>query len=338
MTLLPSLQMFIHSFPIMVLVLAFLMFCQLTCMSQAQLRVGFYSQTCSEAESIVRSVVRDAIQTNPRNAPILLRLHFHDCFVQGCDASVLIDHGFNSERNAPGHVGLEGFEVIENAKARLESVCNGTVSCADIVALAARDAVSLIGVPFYEVPTGRRDGRVSDISFAANLPDVDDSIRLLKSKFRQKGLSHKDLVLLSSGAHTIGTTACFFLQKRLYDFTMGNSSDPAINPQFLPKLKALCPPGNVDDRIPLDVTESTFDEQIFRNIRDGFAVLSSDARLNDDKNTSQVLESYINNGSSTGRSVPSFKSDFTKAMVKMGNIGVKTGLQGEIRRVCGSFN
>lgn len=53
--------------------------------------------------------------------------------------------------------------------------------------------------PFYEVPTGRRDGRVSNISFAANLPDVDDSIELLKSKFKEKGLSDKDLVLLSGG-------------------------------------------------------------------------------------------------------------------------------------------
>lgn len=53
--------------------------------------------------------------------------------------------------------------------------------------------------PFYQVPTGRRDGRISKMSLAADLPDVDDSIEVLKSKFKQKGLSHKDLVLLSGG-------------------------------------------------------------------------------------------------------------------------------------------
>lgn len=69
-----------------------------------------------------------------------------------------------------------------------------------------------IGVPFYEVPTGRRDGRVSDISFAANMPEVDDSIQLLKSKFMQKGLSHKDLVLLSSGIYIYKYNITFICQ------------------------------------------------------------------------------------------------------------------------------
>ncbi|XP_062160121.1 peroxidase 43-like [Alnus glutinosa] len=321
----------------MALVLVLIMSYHLIGMSQAQLQVGFYSQTCPEAESTVRSVVQDAIHVNPRNASILLRLHFHDCFVEGCDGSILIDNGANAERHAPGHVGLEGFEVIAKAKENLESVCKGVVSCADIVALAARDAVSSIKVPFYEVPTGRRDGRISDMSLAANMPEADDSIQLLKSKFTQKGLSHEDLVLLSSGAHTIGTTACFFLQNRLYNFSKNSSSDPAINPRFLRKLEAMCPPGNLNDRIPLDpVTKSEFDDQILRNIRDGFAVIASDARLNDDNSTKQVIESYINNTSV--RSRPSFKADFAEAMVKMGNIGVKTGSNGEIRRACSTVN
>jgi peroxidase len=56
-------------------------------------------------------------------------------------------------------------------------------------------------VPFYEVPTGRRDGRISNMSLAANMPEADDSIQLLKSKFTQKGLSHEDLVLLGYGIY-----------------------------------------------------------------------------------------------------------------------------------------
>ncbi|WKA10402.1 hypothetical protein VitviT2T_027974 [Vitis vinifera] len=302
--------------------------------SQGELRVGFYSRTCPQAESIVSSVVREATLSNPRTPALLLRMQFHDCMVEGCDGSILIDNGNAGERMATGNQGLGGFDVIDKAKAMLERVCKGVVSCSDIVALAARDAVFLRNGPFYQVPTGRRDGRVSDISHAANIPEVGDSIQLLKSKFRQKGLSDRDLVLLSA-AHTIGTTACFFIETRLYNFTQGGGSDPAINPDFLPKLKAKCPfRGDINVRLPLDpVTEETFDVQILRNIRDGLAVIESDARLYDDRATKRVVDSYIGQRGSSA-----FGQDFAEAMVKMGNIGVKTGSQGEIRRICTAVN
>jgi Peroxidase len=51
--------------------------------------------------------------------------------------------------------------------------------------------------PQYDVPTGRRDGRVSNIADANNMPQVRDPINVLKSKFTAVGLSDKDLVLLS---------------------------------------------------------------------------------------------------------------------------------------------
>lgn len=49
---------------------------------QGQLKVGFYTESCPNAESIIGGFVRDAAQSNPNIAPVLLRLHFHDCFVQ----------------------------------------------------------------------------------------------------------------------------------------------------------------------------------------------------------------------------------------------------------------
>uniref|UniRef100_A0A803ND83 peroxidase n=2 Tax=Chenopodium quinoa TaxID=63459 RepID=A0A803ND83_CHEQI len=57
-----------------------------------------------------------------------------------CDASVLVE-GDGTEKADPANKSLGGFEVIETAKRELELFCPGTVSCADILALAARDVV-----------------------------------------------------------------------------------------------------------------------------------------------------------------------------------------------------
>jgi peroxidase len=106
-------------------------------------RVGFYSSTCPKAESIVKSTVASHVNSDSSLAAGLLRMHFHDCFVQGCDGSVLIT-GSGTEKTALPNLGLRGFEVIDDAKTKLETACPGVVSCADIVALAARDSVVLV--------------------------------------------------------------------------------------------------------------------------------------------------------------------------------------------------
>lgn len=49
-----------------------------------------------------------------------------------------------AEKDATINLTLDGFYVIDAAKAALEEACPGVVSCADIVALAARDAVYLV--------------------------------------------------------------------------------------------------------------------------------------------------------------------------------------------------
>ncbi|XP_024979047.1 peroxidase 43-like [Cynara cardunculus var. scolymus] len=319
-------------------IIMFAMMISVMGISEGRLKVGFYRNTCPDAEAIVGDFVRDAARFNPQVPAFLLRLHFHDCFVQGCDGSILIDNGAISEKLAVGHQGVKGFDVIENAKAELEFVCPGVVSCADIVAIAARDAVAFSFGPVYEVETGRRDGFVSNLTLANRMPDSRDSIQLLKQKFFEKRLNVKDLVLLS-GAHTIGTTACFFLMERLYNFMPGGGPDPSINPNFLPELIETCPPNvDINVRLPMDHDSgNTFDDHILQNIRNGFAVLQTDAKLLDDPTTKQIVDSYFRFSNQTVR--PSFEADFVKSMVKMGRIGVETGpKRGEIRRVCNAFN
>lgn len=49
-----------------------------------------------------------------------------------------------AERDALPNRSMRGFDAIERIKARLETLCPLTVSCADIIAIAARDAVFLV--------------------------------------------------------------------------------------------------------------------------------------------------------------------------------------------------
>ncbi|XVF34663.1 hypothetical protein REPUB_Repub18cG0078200 [Reevesia pubescens] len=303
---------------------------------QEGLQNGFYSSSCQKAEAIVRSTVESHFNKDPTIAAGLLRLHFHDCFVQGCDGSVLIS-GSSAERSALPNLGLRGFEVIDDAKAQLEALCPEVVSCADILALAARDAVDLSDGPSWTVPTGRRDGRVSSSSQTSSLPSPLESKAAQRQKFAAKGLDDKDLVTLV-GAHTIGQTDCLFFQYRLYNFTTTGSADPTINQSFLAQLQTLCPKnGDGSKRVALDIESQTkFDVSYFKNLRDGKGVLESDQRLWGDAATRSIVENYA--GNIRGLLGLRFDFEFRKAMIKMSSIEVKTGSEGEIRKICSKIN
>ncbi|KAF8400644.1 hypothetical protein HHK36_013943 [Tetracentron sinense] len=320
----------------LVLVSVVILLMGLSAKGQGGLKSGFYSSTCPRAEAIVKSTVESHFNRDPTIAAALLRLHFHDCFVQGCDGSVLIT-GASAERNALPNLGLRGFEVVDEVKAQLEALCPGVVSCADILALAARDAVNLSNGPSWSVPTGRRDGRISSSSEASNLPSPADSIAVQRQKFAAKSLNDHDLVTLV-GAHTIGQTDCLFFRYRLYNFTATGNADPTINQAFLGQLQALCPPnGDGSKRVALDKdSQLKFDINYFKNIRDGNGVLESDQRLWGDAATHGVVQNYA--GNIRGLLGFRFDFEFPKAMIKMSSIEVKTGAQGEIRNICSKFN
>ncbi|XP_044489959.1 cationic peroxidase 2-like [Mangifera indica] len=298
---------------------------------QGTTRVGFYSTTCPRAEEIVRSNVESHFRSNPTIAPGLLRMNFHDCFVQGCDASVLID-GPNTKKTAPPNLQLGGYEVIDDAKKQLEAVCSGVVSCADILALAACDSVVLTKGPNWNAPTGLKDGRVSSASEASNLPSFRDSVEKQREKFYAFVLNALDPVTLVGG-HTLRTSACQFFSYRLYNFsTTGNGADPPIYPAFFNQLRALCPQnGDGSKCVALDTGSDTrFDTSFLNNLKNGRGVLESDQKLWTDASTKCFVRGF-SRGSS-------FNKQFGRSMVKMSLTGVKTSANGEVRKICSKIN
>uniref|UniRef100_A0ACD5Y478 Uncharacterized protein n=1 Tax=Avena sativa TaxID=4498 RepID=A0ACD5Y478_AVESA len=157
--------------------------------SGAGLSSSFYDSSCPNTRDIVRRVIQDARVADARIPASLIRLHFHDCFVNGCDSSLLLDDdvfsGIRTEKKVPGNNrSARGFKVVDDIKHALEKSCPGIVSCADILALAAEISVELAGGPYWSVPLGRRDGTKTNIKSANDLPSPFDSLEILQEKFR----------------------------------------------------------------------------------------------------------------------------------------------------------
>ncbi|KAG4947473.1 hypothetical protein JHK87_043480 [Glycine soja] len=82
---------------------------------EALLSIGHYHTKCPDAEGIISQKVAAWVKKDPTLAPAIIRLHFHDCAVGGCDASILLNHP-GSERTALESRTLRGFQLIDNIK------------------------------------------------------------------------------------------------------------------------------------------------------------------------------------------------------------------------------
>ncbi|KAL0561801.1 hypothetical protein IC582_002244 [Cucumis melo] len=321
--------------------LCIIFFFSLSTFASTSLRVGFYSSFCPDAEAIVEDAVDKAVSRNPGIAAGLIRMHFHDCFVRGCDASVLLEStpGNPSEKyHAANFPTLRGFEVIDEAKAKIESVCPNTVSCADILAFAARDSANKVGGINYAVPAGRRDGYISRKEDASALPGFTFHAERLASEFGKRGLSVEEMVTLS-GAHSIGIAHCPTFVGRLYSFNTTHAQDPSLDPSYADYLKSKCPPpsssgddGSQQPDVDLDFsTPHHLDNSYYIELTNHRGLLISDQTLLSSSLTSKMVLRYAHHGSK-------WETKFAKAMVKMGKIDVLTGSKGEIRRHCSFVN
>ncbi|KAL9234018.1 hypothetical protein vseg_008940 [Gypsophila vaccaria] len=300
-----------------------------------QMSVDYYAKSCPQVEKLVSSITSQMIINVPFVAPATIRLFFHDCFVQGCDASILIStkpgSGELAERDAIDNkeFPVEAFDGIDKAKALLESKCPGVVSCADILAISARDYVNLTGGPYYEVKKGRWDGKKSKASEVfSNLPRANSTMDEVIKLFNSKGLTTDDLVILS-GAHSIGYTHCKYITNRLYDYKGTKQPQPNLDPRLLKALTMYCPKygGNEDIVVPFDVTTPyKFDHVYYSNLEGNLGILETDQALFLDPRTKSQVQMLASNKDK-------FFQAFAIAMEKMGSIHVKRGQKHGEKRV-----
>ncbi|KAL3321665.1 hypothetical protein AABB24_039327 [Solanum stoloniferum] len=322
----------IQKFSLLIFLCSLIFFSKTSC---STLSFNFYGLSCPTAELMVKNTVRSASSMDPTIPGKLLRLFFHDCFVEGCDASILLE-GNGTERSDPANKSLGGFSVIENAKRVLEIFCPSTVSCADIVALAARDVVEFAGGPNVQIPTGRRDGRISlTTNVRPNIVDTSFTMDQMINIFTIKGLSIDDLVILS-GAHTIGSAHCNAFSDRFRVDTNGNFTliDPSLDKAYATELTKQCPAGAATSTITVKndpQTPQLFDNQYYKDLIEHKGLFQSDSVLFNDVRTKEKVMKFANDQDGFFRS-------WSQSFVRLSLLGVKSGEDGEVRTSCSVIN
>ncbi|XP_062185664.1 peroxidase 19-like [Phragmites australis] len=306
------------------------------------LSLDFYAKTCPAVDQIVANVTAARFRDYPAAGPAVLRLFHHDCFIEGCDASILIAPTANTggagarppkvERDMEENKNLpqEAFDTVEMAKAAVESKCPGIVSCADVLALAARDYVQLAGGPYYPVKKGRKDSKVSLADkVRGSLPRANSTVDELLRVFAAKGLNPGDLVALS-GAHTVGFAHCVHFLARIYDFRGTRRPDPLMDAGLVKALRMSCPStgGSARVVVPFDVsTPFQFDHAYYANLPARLGLLASDQALFLDARTRPLVQELAADKAR-------FFQAFVASMDRMGSIRIKKGRKGEVRKVC----
>ncbi|KAJ0764852.1 putative peroxidase [Helianthus annuus] len=184
----------------------------------------------------------------------------------------------------------------------------------------------------WPVFTGRKDGNVSvAVEVGVNLPSASANFTTLLTQFKAKGLDVDDLVTLS-GAHTIGTSRCALVSRRLYNFTGVGDADPSLDPTYAQTLREICPiPVNASITLEMDPNSSlSFDSQYFEGLNQHKGLFVSDAALLTNAQSTHIAEVLQN--------PKVFFARFARSMVRMGAIEVLTDGQGQVRKNCRVVN
>ncbi|KAF7005098.1 hypothetical protein CFC21_020245 [Triticum aestivum] len=300
--------------------------------SEGQLSPNFHAATCPDLEHIVEFHVAETFRRDVGVAPALIRILFHDCFPQGCDASVLLK-GAGSELNEVPNQTLRpvALDLIERIRAAVHSACGPTVSCADITVLATRDSLVEAGGPRFDVSLGRRDALApASSALVGLLPAPFFDVPTLISSFSNRSLDVADLVSLS-GAHTFGVAHCPAFEDR---FKPVFDTNPAIDSKFATSLRNKCagdnPAGTLTQN--LDVrTPDAFDNKYYFDLIARQGLFKSDQGLIDHPTTKRMATRFsLNQGA--------FFEQFARSMTKMSNMDLLTGNKGEIRNNCAAPN
>ncbi|KAL0309747.1 UNVERIFIED_CONTAM: Peroxidase 21 [Sesamum radiatum] len=306
----------------------------LTCVEgKSDLQLNYYSESCPRAEAIIKEQVTNLYHKHGNTAVSWIRNLFHDCIVKSCDASLLLDtlNGIESEKTSSRSFGMRNFKYINTIKGALEKECPMTVSCADIVSLSARDGAVLLGGPYIEMKTGRRDSKESHAALVdSSIPNHNDTISSVLSTFQSIGIDTEGTVALL-GAHSVGRVHCINIVHRLYP-----TVDPTLNPDYAAYLKVRCPspypdPNAVEYARNDRETPMVLDNMYYKNILSHKGLLLVDQELVSDPSTYPFVEKMAaDNGY--------FHDQFSRALLILSENNPLTGDEGEIRKDCRYVN
>ncbi|KAF8401307.1 hypothetical protein HHK36_012240 [Tetracentron sinense] len=213
-----------------------------------------------------------------------------------------------SEMASSKNFGVRKREAIGIVKSMVEVECPRQVSCADLLILAAREAVAMSGGPWIRVPLGRRDSVTTSYELAdASLPPSNTGVDGMLHILGEKGMTVEE----SEGEHAA-----------------------EMDPGFEAFLKLSCPQGSLTSNssfVGNDLTDFVFDNQYYRDTMGGRGVLKIDAYMAMDPRTAPIMAHFANNKDD-------FYQAFISAFVKLSSTGVLTGNQGVVRKSCNAID
>ncbi|KAI9201775.1 hypothetical protein LWI28_029050 [Acer negundo] len=210
-----------------------------------------------------------------------------------------------------------------------KSMMNDRTVPAALLRMHFHDCFIKSGGPTWDVPKGRKDGRISKANDTVQLPAPTSNVSELQQSFSQRGFSMKDLVALSGG-HTLGFAHCSSFQNRIHNFNATHDVDPTMNPSFAASLRSVCPMHNMvkNSGATLDSSPTAFDNAYYKLLLQGKSLFSSDQALLTAPNTKNLVSKFA-------ASQKAFEKAFVRSMIKTSRI---SGHGQEIRLDCKAVN